>query len=62
MKLPRFNLRDLFWLVLVMAMGCGWWVDRSIQTRAVGTLSVWVRSHCNGYVYWDGTTIMVRDK
>ena len=25
MKLPRFSLRDLFWLVLVVAMGCAWW-------------------------------------
>ena len=26
MKLPRFNLRDLFWLVLVCALAVGWWV------------------------------------
>ena len=32
MKLPRFSLRDLFWLVLVAAMGLGWWVDRSYYT------------------------------
>jgi len=25
MKLSRFTLRDLFWLVLVAGMGCGWW-------------------------------------
>jgi len=24
MKLPRFNLRDLFWLVLVLALLLGW--------------------------------------
>jgi hypothetical protein len=24
MKLPRFSLRDLFWLVALVAMGCGW--------------------------------------
>ena len=28
MKLPQLSLRDLFWLVLVVAMGCGWWVER----------------------------------
>jgi len=28
MKLPRFTLRDLFWLVLVCALAVGWWVDR----------------------------------
>jgi hypothetical protein len=25
----KFSLRDLFWLVLVAAMGIGWWVERS---------------------------------
>jgi len=28
MKLPRFTLRDLFWLVLVCALAVGWGVDR----------------------------------
>ena len=28
MKLPRFSLRDLFWLVLVCALAVGWGVDR----------------------------------
>ena len=27
MKLPRFTLRDLFWLVLVCALAVGWWVN-----------------------------------
>jgi hypothetical protein len=26
MKLPRFTLRDLFWLVLVCSLVVGWWV------------------------------------
>jgi hypothetical protein len=25
----QLSLRDLFWLVLVCALGCAWWVDRS---------------------------------
>lgn len=29
MKLPQLSLRDLFWLIALVAMGCGWWVDRS---------------------------------
>jgi hypothetical protein len=29
MKRPRVTLRDLFWLVLVAAMGLGWWVERA---------------------------------
>jgi hypothetical protein len=28
MKLPQLTLRDLFWLVLVAAILCGWWVGR----------------------------------
>ena len=34
-KLPKLTLRDLFWLVALVAMGCGWWVDRrSVAARA----------------------------
>jgi hypothetical protein len=28
MKLPQLTLRDLFWLVLVVAMALGWLIDR----------------------------------
>ena len=28
MKLPQLTLRELFLLVALAAMGCGWWVDR----------------------------------
>ena len=28
MKLFQLTLRDLFWLVALVAMGCGWWADR----------------------------------
>jgi hypothetical protein len=27
MKLPQFTLRDLFWLVALVAMGCGRWIS-----------------------------------
>jgi len=29
MKLPQVSLRDLFWLVLVVGVGCAWWLDRT---------------------------------
>jgi hypothetical protein len=29
MKLPQLSLRDLFWLVLVAACLCGWWLRDS---------------------------------
>ena len=28
MTLPKLHLRDLFWLVLVIALSLGWWLDR----------------------------------
>ena len=30
MKLPQLSLRELFLLVVIAAMGCGWWVDRQL--------------------------------
>jgi hypothetical protein len=27
MKLPQLSLRELFLLVALVAMGCGWWVE-----------------------------------
>jgi hypothetical protein len=29
MKLPQLSLRELFVLVALVAMGCGWWLERS---------------------------------
>src|SRR4051812_30853815 len=31
MKLPKLHLRDLFWLVLLCACLCAWWIDRRNQ-------------------------------
>jgi hypothetical protein len=36
MKLPRFTLRELFLLVALAAMGCGWWVDRNATAQRLG--------------------------
>ena len=33
MKLPQVSLRELFLLVVIAALGCGWWVDRSRLTN-----------------------------
>lgn len=33
-NLPQLHLRDLFWLVLLAALGIGWWCDRqSLQAE-----------------------------
>jgi len=34
MKLPQLSLRELFLLVVIAAMGCGWWVERSRNESA----------------------------
>jgi len=33
MKLPRFTLRDLFWLVLVCALAVGWWREHNLSSE-----------------------------
>ena len=35
MHLPKLNLRDLFWLVVVVAMGIGWWAQVRIPTSVL---------------------------
>lgn len=34
MKLPRFSLRELLLLVTLVAMGCGWWIDRAVLSQS----------------------------
>jgi hypothetical protein len=33
MKLPQLTLRELFLLVVIAAMGCGWWVESARLRR-----------------------------
>jgi hypothetical protein len=33
MKIPQLSLRDLFWIVLVAALLCGWWLDQARITQ-----------------------------
>ena len=42
MKLPQLSLRELFLLVVIAAMGCGWWVERS---RLIGVCREWERAY-----------------
>lgn len=38
MKRPRLHLRDLFWLVLVVALGLGWWLEHQRQITQLAEL------------------------
>jgi hypothetical protein len=46
--MTRFSLRDVFWLTLVVAMGCGWTIDRmalaSLCARWEQALDDWAPS------------------
>jgi hypothetical protein len=35
MKLPQLSLRDLFLLVVIAALGCGWWVHQHRLNRSL---------------------------
>lgn len=37
MKRPRLLLRDLFWLILVIAGALGWWLDHRRLAREAAT-------------------------
>jgi hypothetical protein len=38
----QLSLRDLLWLVALVAMGCGWWMDR-------GALSKYAKEQAHKY-------------
>lgn len=35
MKLPQLTLRELFLLVVIAAMNCGWWVESARLRRQI---------------------------
>lgn len=39
MKFPRLSLRERFLLVVIAAMGCGWWVERAGRQRVASRLN-----------------------
>ena len=40
MKLPQLSLRELFLLVVIAAMDCGWWADHVRLTDKLDKLNV----------------------
>jgi hypothetical protein len=56
MKLPGFSLRELFLLVLIAAMGCGWWRDaeaRSLWRWRAESLKEYLEGHASRHVTWE---------
>ena len=45
MKLPQVSLRELFLLVVIAAMGCGWWVDRNATYRHLADYDAALRKY-----------------
>src|SRR5687767_8019597 len=41
MKLPQLSLRELFLLVALVAMGCGWWVRERQLANRIGRAAEW---------------------
>jgi hypothetical protein len=39
MKLPQLSLRELFLLMALAAMGCGWWVDHRGLAETIDQLT-----------------------
>ncbi len=33
MTIPKVHIRDLFWLLLVVGMGCAWWIDHHVYAE-----------------------------
>jgi hypothetical protein len=64
MKLPRFTLRDLFWLVLVAGMGCAWWVERQQHAmQSSHVLKHWIETQGYGTVRYPSLgRVVVTDK
>jgi hypothetical protein len=39
MKLPQLSLRELFWLITVMGLSIGWWLDHEKLARSLTDIS-----------------------
>lgn len=49
---PTFTLRDLFWLVLVVAIACAWWLDRERLNESYSWLAAEVRRNGGSVEYF----------
>lgn len=65
MPRPRFSIRDLFWLTLVICMALAWWIDRRrhhrnvvVEQFASYTDEVLVR-HDEQFFVWKVTSAML---
>src|SRR6188508_2905588 len=47
-KLPQLSLRELFLLVALVAMGCGWWIRDSRQSALIRQLQATIEQADQG--------------
>ena len=40
----KFSLRDLFWLVALVAIGCGWWVEHAKAISLAGRVELYIEN------------------
>jgi hypothetical protein len=57
MKLPRFTLRELFLLVVIAAMGCGWWVEHRRSRNDLARARDLVREEWEAANRWKGIAV-----
>jgi hypothetical protein len=70
MKLPQLSLRELFWLVTVVAMALGWWIEHRLSQQRASDAQMWeartislkahFESYYGGNVGFDGNTAWVQ--
>ena len=67
MKLPQLSLRELFLLVVIAAMGCGWWVERRraaalqsemTKVKVMANLATYPRSHAVPFALGNPTSLI----
>ena len=60
MKLPQFSLREMFLLIALVAIGCGWWIERErLLYQVVLPIAPLQPSRCELVIGKEGEQMMV---
>jgi hypothetical protein len=68
---PHLTLRDLFWLIALVAMGLGWWVDHRRGSALAGEVTI-LKNRCEVHKQFiegqgwevedDGSSVIIRSE